>query len=146
MEAQIKKVEFHKERNTKYGLLYVHKVYYDDKYAFYSSKRKDQRNFVEGEKAEFTEEKMHGDYGPYYIIKPISNRTNSNFGKALKREQSKYSGFSDSYIKDMLVAGVIRPENTESDAEHNDIVMITWKKRALEIFEHMVELDKSIQS
>jgi hypothetical protein len=146
MKATIKKVQFNKEYESKFGTLYSHKIWYDKKMAFYSSKSKDQNKFVPGQEAEFTEEVRQTSQGEMIIIKPLTQTRNSNFGRALKREQSKYSGFSDSYVKDLLSAGVIRPELTADDEEYNDVIMATWKKRAFEIFEHMVELDKSIES
>ena len=69
----------------------------------------------------------------------------SNFGKALTKEQSRYSGFSESYVKDLLACGLIKPEFTTEDEEHNDVVIMTWKKRGFEIFEHLVELDKQLE-
>ena len=151
MEAIIKDVKFTKEGTNKFGTFYSFKVNYDDKTAFYNSKKKDQTNFVAGQKAEFTEEeitytKQDGTTGKYLIIKPVTQGRQSNFGKALKKEQSKYSGFADSYVKDLMTSGVIRPELTEEDVTWNDVVMMTWKRRAYEVFEHMVELDKSLES
>ena len=151
MEAIIKDVKFTKEGTNKFGPFYSFKVSYDDKTAFYNSKKKDQNNFVTGQKAEFTEEertyaKQDGTTGKYLIIKPVTQGRQSNFGKALKKEQSKYSGFADSYVKDLMASGIIRPEVTEDDITHNDIIMMTWKRRAYEVFEHMVELDKSLES
>ena len=140
MKAVITKVDFQKEIDTKFGLAYIYKLEYNGKEATYFSKSKDQAKFVKGKEAEFTEEKK----GDYLNVKPVTVGKFSEYSRAIKREQSKYSGFGDSYIKDMLVGGVLLPEKTEEDLEHNDIVMITWKKRASEIFDHMVELDKSI--
>jgi len=146
MKAIIKSAEFTKEIEGQYGLLYGFKITYDNKTAFYKSKSKEQKKFIKGQEAEFTEEKIIKGGKEYLIIKPVYNKGQSNYGKALSREQSKYSGFADSYVKDLIVAGVIKPEKDASDEEHNDIVMATWKKRAFEIFEHMVELDKTLQS
>jgi len=146
MKAIIKSVEFNKEFESQHGPLYGFTITYDDKKAFYKSKSRDQKKFIKGQEAEFTEETIIKDGKKYLIIKPVYNRGQSNFGKALKREQSKYSGFADSYVKDLLVAGIIKPEHNNETENHNDIVMVTWKKRAFEIFEHMVELDKTLQS
>jgi len=147
MKAIIKSVEFNKEFESQHGTLYGFTITYDDKKAFYKSKSKDQKKFIKGQEAEFTEETITKDGKKYLIIKPVYNRGQSNYGKALSREQSKYSGFADSYVKDLLVGGIILPEIDGTGAEeHNDIVMITWKKRAFEIFEHMVQLDKTLQS
>jgi len=146
MKALITNVVFNKEFESQHGTLYGFTITYDDKKAFYKSKSRDQKKFIKGQEAEFTEEKIIKGGKEYLIIKPVYNKGQSNYGKALSREQSKYSGFADSYVKDLIVAGVIKPEKDASDEEHNDIVMATWKKRAFEIFEHMVELDKTLQS
>ena len=145
MEALIKSTQFVKEYESKYGTLYLHKITYDDKTAYYSSKSKDQNKFVKGQKAEFTEIEKEGQNGKYLNIKPVTSNNYSGYKKALKKEQSKYSGFADSYVKDLLTAGVIKPEIDNSAENHNDIVMQSWKRRAYEIFEHMVSLDKTLE-
>ena len=147
MKAIIKSVRFVKEFEAKFGgTLYSHEVKYDDKTAYYSSKKKDQTKFVKGQEAEFTEETRNAGKGDFLVIKPIYIQGQSNYARDVKREQSKYSGFADSYVKDLLVAGILKPEVEPADEEFNDIIMVTWKKRAHEIFEHMVELDKSGKS
>ena len=151
MKAVIKSAEFKKEFESKFGTMYQFLVTYDDKKAVYSSKNKEQKNFVVGQEAEFTEEtktfiNKRGENSTYLVIKPIQGfKKQSNFGKALQKEQSRYSGFSESYVKDLLACGLIKPELTEAEEEHNDIVIMTWKKRSFEIFEHMVELDNVLQ-
>ena len=107
MKAIIKKVTFRKEYESKFGTLYGFQVEYDDKKAYYSAKKKEQDKFVEGVEAEFTEETRTGKNGEYLVVKPIFTKGASNFGRALKREQSKYSGFAMSYAKDLVVAGKI---------------------------------------
>ena len=84
-----------------------------EKRAVYSSKYKDQKNFVKGQEAEFTEEQktfvnQEGKSIVYNVIKPPQKQKNSNFGKALTREQSRYSGFSESYVKDLLACGLLK--------------------------------------
>ena len=118
--------------------------------AFYTAKSKEQTFFVPGKEAEFTEEKRtyqrkDGTKGEFLVVKPDRPQRQSNFGKALKKEQSRYSGFAESYVKDLLVAGVLRPEITEADIDHNEVVIMTWKKMSFEVFEHMVELDKTLE-
>ena len=105
------------------------------------------RQVVQGNEAEFIEEEKTStkDGSKYFIVKLPPKNKQSNFGKALTKEQSKYSGFADSYIKDLLVAKVLKIEETEKDEEYNDTVMITLKKRGLEIFEHMVAMDKTLE-
>lgn len=133
MKAIITNVTFAKEFESKFGPLFSFKVEYDGKSAYYSSKKKEQDKFVKGKECEFTEEKRTGKNGEYFIVKPVGkNPYNSNFGKALQREQSKYSGFAVSYVKDLIISG------------HIDIKQ--WKSASKDIFNFMVDLDKSIQS
>ena len=148
MKAIITSVEFIKEFQSKFGTGYQFKVKYDDKTASYSAKTQDQTTFVKGKEAEFTEEVKDYNGTKYLHIKPIKQAysSGSNYGRAIKKEQSKYSGFSDSYVKDMLTSGILKPEVDEASEVYNDVIMMTWKKRAYEIFNHMVELDKTIES
>jgi hypothetical protein len=151
MKAIIKEVIFSKEGENKFGKFYSFKVKYDEKLAFYNSKDKDQKKFIAGQEAEFTEEEKiykdnNGNPCTYWVIKPLQQNKQSNFGKALKKEQSRYSGFADSYVKDLMASGIIKPEKTEQDEADNDIIMNTWKKRSFEIFEHMVNIDKTLES
>ena len=151
MKALITDIKFSKEGENKFGPFYSFKIFYDGKQAFYNSKSHDQKTFTAGQENEFTEEsrtytKEDGTTGKFLIIKPINQNKQSNFGKALKKEQSRYSGFAESYVKDLLVAGVIKPENSEDAEASNDLVMNTWKKRTFEIFEHLVALDKTLDS
>lgn len=131
MKAIIKSVEWVKEYDTKFGKLQLFKIGYDDKVAYYSSKSKDQTKFVKGKEAEFNEEEKSGSNGTYLTIKPITANRYSNFGKALKREQSKYSGFAMSYAKDLVVAGKIELNNMEAYTEA--------------MFNLMVKLDKTLE-
>ena len=132
MKATIKKVTFTKEYETKFGTLFGFKVEYGDKFGYYSAKKKDQTKFIEGMEAEFTEETRTGQKGEYTIIKPIYNQGQSNYGRALKREQSKYSGFAMSYAKDLVVSEKISFEKMYLEAE----MMFDW----------MVQKDKEMQS
>jgi hypothetical protein len=138
MKELINEVVFVKERETPFGTLYDFKVKYDDKVAFYSSKSKDQKKFIAGQEAEFTEEEIEykdkktGEPKTFLKIKPLNPNKQSNFGKALKREQSKYSGFAVSYAKDLVVAGRLQRE---------ELADYAWV-----LFELMVEMDKSIES
>jgi len=153
MKAIIEEVKFVKDFETQFGTLYKFIVSYDGKRGVYNSKSKEQNKFVPGQEVEITEETRSytdgaGNNVEYYVIKPVytggKGAKQSNYGKALSREASRYSGFSDSYVKDLLMDGIIKPEVDEAAESHNDIVMMTWKKRAQEIFEHMVILDKTI--
>jgi len=147
MKAKITGAKFINEWESKYGIVYSHLIEYDGKKAYYNSKSKDQTKFIVGEESEFTEEEKEGKKGKYLQIKPTTEfKNNSNYSRAVKKEASKYSGFAASYIKDLLCNGILKPEKTDEDIEHNEIVMITWKKYARSIFEHMALLDKTLES
>lgn len=107
MKAIIKEVKWLKEFESKFGMLQSFKVSYDDKTAFYNSKKKDQTNFVKGQEAEFTEEERTGNNNSkYLIIKPLrKDFKQSNYGRALVKEQSRYTTMGASYVKDMIIAG-----------------------------------------
>jgi hypothetical protein len=137
MKAIITKIEFSKEYESKFGTMYNFAISYDDKKAFYTSKQKDQKAFEVGKEAEFTEEtktyqdKQTGEAKSFLTIKTISKfNQQSNYGKALQREQSKYSGFAVSYVKDLIVSGRIDIKE--------------WHEKSKEVFTWMVEMDKSI--
>ena len=156
MKAEIKEIVWLREYPSKYKegeMMLVFKVTYLDENldmvtAQYTSKHKDQKKFIEGKEAEFTQEEMTGKEGnKYYVIKPIySVAGNPNYNREKKREQTRYSGFSGSYIKDMLIAGILKPELTPKDIEDNDKLMNTWRKRSYEYYGHLVKLDKSLES
>lgn len=131
MKALITEVKYLKEFETKFGPLHSFKVTYDGRTAYYNSKSKDQTKFVSGQEAEFTEETKTGNNGTYIVIKPPMQNRQSNFGKALTREKSKYSGFAVSYAKDLVVAGRL---NREELADY------AWI-----LFDLMVEMDKTLE-
>jgi hypothetical protein len=138
MKAIITEVKFSKEFDSQYGKMYSFHVKYDDEVAVYTSKYKDQKKFNPGQEAEFTEEtktftdKKSGEIKEYKVIKPITQNRQSNFGKALSREKSRYSGFAVSYAKDLVVAGRLPREE-----------MIEY---ATVLFNAMVEMDKTLES
>jgi hypothetical protein len=137
MKAIIQEVTYKKEFESKFGTMYVFHVKYDDITAVYNSKYKDQKKFIPGQEAEFTEETKtytdkQGNQKEYFVIKPLLQNKQSNFGKALGREKSKYSGFAVSYAKDLLVAGRINKDELAPQA---------WV-----LFELMVEMDKTLES
>jgi hypothetical protein len=131
MKAIIKSAEMVKEYETKFGTLYQHRIKYDDKTAYYSSKKKDQTEFVAGQEKEFTEEERKGDKGNWFVVKPITKNDLSGYAKNLKKEQSRYSGFSTSYAKDLVIAGKI---------EFSQLFEVSER-----LFTHMVTLDKSLE-
>jgi hypothetical protein len=137
MKATIQEVTFSKEIDSKFGKLYSFKVKYDDQVAIYRSKSKDQKKFVAGQETEFTEEtqsytdKNTGELRSYLVVKPILQQRQSNYGKALGKEQSRYSGFAVSYAKDLVIAGQIGKEELP--------------EYATVLFDLMVALDKSLE-
>lgn len=137
MRAIIEEVTFSKEIDSKYGKLYSFKVKYNGQVAIYRSKNRDQKNFIPGKESEFTEEQQtykdkNGVEQHYTVIKLLNQNKQSNFGKALKKEQSRYSGFAVSYAKDLLVAGRINREELQD---------MSWI-----LFELMVTMDKTLES
>ena len=113
MKAVIEEVTFSKEIDSKFGKLYSFKVKYDGEVAIYRSKNRDQKNFVPGKEAEFTEETRsykdkNGVEQHYKVVKPINQNRQSNFGKALQKEQARYSAMCVSYAKDLVIAGRIQ--------------------------------------
>ena len=133
MKALIKSVEFSKSWENKFGeTMYSFKIMYDDKTACYNSKSKDQKKFIPGQEAEFTEEKRTSIHGDYLVIKPIYNQGQSNFSKKLKVEQARYSGFAMSYAKDLVKDKIIPIEQMYAEAEC--------------MFEWMVTKDKEMSS
>jgi len=134
MKAKITASKFINEFESKFGILYSHLVEYDNKKAYYNSKSKDQTRFVPGKEAEFEEIEKEGKKGKFLVIKPIQSggggySGNSNYAKDVKREQSKYSGFATSYVKDLIIA--------------DKIEMKDWEAASKKIFNFMVELDKN---
>jgi hypothetical protein len=137
MKAVITEVVFKKEIDGQYGKLYSFNVKYDNEIAVYRSKSKDQKKFIAGHEAEFTEETQtytdkQGNLQSYKVIKPVMQNKQSNFGKALNKEKSRYSGFAVSYAKDLLVAGRINRDELADQA---------WI-----LFDLMVEMDKTLES
>jgi hypothetical protein len=135
MKAKITKVNFKKEYETKFGILYGFEIGYIDngneKTGLYSSKRKDQNKFIVGNESEFDVEFVKKDKGGYHKIKPVQvNMGYSNAGRSMQREQSKYSGFAMAYAKDLVVSGHINTEQMFPTAKK----MIDW----------MVEQDKML--
>lgn len=130
MKTVIKKVEFIKETEGQFGAQFNFKITYGDKSAFYTSNSRDQKKFVEGVETEFNEESRLSKAGKKYnIVKPIYEQGgNSKWSKAIKVEQSKYSGFAMAYAKDLVVADKIEIEQMYVEAQR----MIKW----------MVEKDK----
>lgn len=135
MRVLVKRVTFKKEYESKYGLLYGFEVLYElegnEKKGFYSSKKREQTNFIEGEECELVEEVIKGDKGEWIKIRPSKGFLNSNYGRVLKREQTRYSGFAVSYAKDLVVADKLKLEELDMFAT--------------KLFDLMVSLDKSME-
>lgn len=137
MKALITEVKYVGQFNSKFGILHNFAITYEDKRAKYTSKSKEQKFFKVGEMAEFTEETktatdQNGMPYTYMVIKPVTSAGASNFGRALKKEQSRYSGFAMAYAKDLVVAGIIKYEDMFEEAEA--------------MFNIMVALDKKLES
>lgn len=135
MKAKIEGVSFEKEYENKHdgSKLYGFKITYSNgKKGFYSSKKRDQNKFVVNEECEFEEISMKSNEKTWVKLKPIyaGKPGASNFHRAVKKEQSKYSGFAMSYAKDLVVAGKIDFDDMFKEAE----MMIDW----------MVQKDKEI--
>jgi hypothetical protein len=135
MKATIQEVTFSKEYEGKFGKVFVFRVKYDDKVGVYNSKYKDQKKFVAGKEAEFTEEpktfkNQQGEEIPYTVIKPVAANGQSNFGKALNKEQARYSTMATSYVKDLIVSGRI------------DISL--WEEKSKEVCAWMISMDKEM--
>jgi hypothetical protein len=133
MKAIIENTKYISVFNTRFGEFHSHKIWYNNKEAFYNSKSKEQTKFVKGKEAEFTEELKEGKNGKYLQIKPLQKfNGGSNYGRQLQKEQSRYSGFAMSYAKDLVIAGKIDFDQMLPSCE--------------KIFNYMVQLDKKIQS
>lgn len=126
MKAIIKSIVLQKPVETKYGLKYSFNVKYDvngeERIGSFLSDKENQEVFKEGVESEFNEIPREYQGKTYYNIRPIKKNSNSNFGKQLKREQTKYSGFAMSYAKDLVVAGKI----PHSDMFHEADKMMQW--------------------
>jgi hypothetical protein len=137
MKALITEVKFRKEFDSKFGKLYSFNVKYDDVVAVYNSKYKDQKKFIPGEEAEFTEETKtytdkEGIEKEYIVIKPPIQQRQSNFGKALGKEKARYSAMAVSYSKDLVIGGRI---------QIGELPDYAWI-----MFELMNEMDKSLET
>ena len=110
MKILINKVTYKDERDGKFGKTYSFEIKYDNKTAYYTSKSKDQKKFIEGQECEFTEETRTSKKGnDYLVVKPIYQQAfKSSYGKALQREQSKYVSMGTSYCKDLIVTDKLK--------------------------------------
>jgi len=114
MRELIQEVKYKRKRETQFGILYDFEISYDNKIGYYSSKSKDQKKFIPGQEAEFTEQEIEymdkktGEPKTFLKIKPVNPNKQSNFGKALKREQARYSAMCVAYAKDLVIAGRIQ--------------------------------------
>jgi hypothetical protein len=138
MKAIITEVKFLKEYADNFGTKYSFQVKYDDQAAVYSSKSKDQKKFIPGQEAEFTEEtrsytdKKTGELKTYTVIKPLYQNRQSNFGKSLNKEKARYSAMAVSYSKDLVCNGRLPLD---------ELPTYSWV-----LFELMNEMDKSLET
>ena len=152
MKAEIKEAVFEKEFDYQGRKLFNHKIVFIDPesneiIAQYTSTKKEQDKFVAGKETEFNLTDSVRNGKKYYKIKPAyQGGGNQNYNREKKREQTRYSGFSASYVKDLIGLGILKPEITEAEIEHNNAVLLTWRKRSKEMFDHMVLIDKQFES
>lgn len=139
MKSLIKKVADKGEQDGKYGKQYSFIITYiapdgSIRTAYYTSKKPTQDTFIEGKECEFNEEERTSKAGAtYHIVKPMYNGNyKSGYGKNLQKEQARYSGFAVSYVKDMIVAGKVEPDQ--------------WHTKSKEVFNWMVEMDNTLKS
>ena len=131
MKAKIIRADFKNEWESKYGTMFNHTIEYDDKSAIYCSKKKEQTHFVPGKECEFIEETKITKNGEMHTVKIPPKGKFSNYHKDMKREQSKYSGFAVSYVKDLIIADKIEIKD--------------WEAASRKIFKLMVDLDKTTE-
>jgi hypothetical protein len=134
MKAQIKKITYKGEKSGQFGVSHNFVIEFDDKFAYYTGKIKEQTFFIEGKECEFElEEKVSKEGKKYFTVKPPKKEwNNSNYAKAVKKEQSRYSGFAVSYVKDLIIADKLKIDQ--------------WETASKRIFDFMVTLDKSIET
>jgi hypothetical protein len=137
MKAKINDIKFHKEYESQHGTMFVHAIFYDEKKGFYTSKKKEQTYFVIGQEAEFTEEKKSftgkdGGQGSFLVVKPVTQNRQSNFGKALNKEKSRYSGFAVSYAKDLVCHDRLKID---------ELPIYAWV-----LFDLMVDMDRTLET
>jgi len=130
MKQEIRAVKWEKEYPNKFEpdkpnqlfkVIYVNDEL-EEVEAFYTGRKKEQKFFKEGEVAEFTTEVMKSGNREWLKIKPVYNKFQSNYGRAVKKEQSRYSGFAMAYAKDLVVAGAIDKTDMYKEAK----AMIDW--------------------
>lgn len=133
MKAVITKVTFNEDRDSRYGgKEYSFTIEYDNKKAYHTSKDFEQSLFVEGVESEFREEQRESKAGnKYLVVKAPGKSDNSNYGRQLKREQSRYTTMGTSYCKDLIISG------------HLDIN--EWQNASKKIVLFMYNLDKELE-
>jgi len=166
MKALVKEITYKSTRDGKHGKLHSFNMrvitpegdevggFYTTNDSAFNTAEKTSKKFKEGQEYDIVIHENTSDKGKKWNkITPEPQAKGAKYNQSLRREQSKYSGFSASYIKDMMVAGLLMVEQADGDgnltkeqiAAHNDEVMHTWRKRSHEIFEHMVKIDKTIE-
>jgi hypothetical protein len=130
MRAVIQEVKFVKEYEGQTAPSFLFEIKYNDKWGIYSCKDKDQKYFIVGHEASFMEEERIRDDKSAYTVIRLIDASKSNFGKQIKKEQTRYSGFAYSYCKDLIVAGKIALE--------------LWDEYAKKVCDGMVKLDQNI--
>lgn len=123
---KVTEAKFSREFQMHGSTMYSHgiKIEGSDEWHEYVSKKKDQTKFVVGKEVDANITSVQRGSNTYKKIKPVYNGGggNSQFNKAVSREQSKYSGFAMSYAKDLVVSGHIEPKQMFATAE----TMFSW--------------------
>lgn len=139
MNVIVKAVTPRPAKDTQWGKSYPYAVEFENDgrtmSGIYYAKTDKQDVFQPDKEIEITAEtrtyEKDGQTKSYLVIKPLSARKwNSPGGKAIQKEQSRYSGFAVSYAKDLVVAGKIPLDEL--------------KIFATELFDLMVNLDKTL--
>jgi len=128
MKKIIDSISFDKEIETKYGKMFRFIAKYEGKSGAFLSKSKEQTKFKPGAENEFTETVFEKGGVKYINISPIK-QGGSQYSRAVKKEQSKYSGFAMAYAKDLVVSGNIKPEQMFATAKK----MFDWMKQQDEL-------------
>ena len=138
MKAMILGANWIKEVPNKWnnGVSHIHKITWVEgettNEGTYFCPKKDQTDLVPNKEAEFTVEKVEKGGNTYYNIKLPKKGRDSNYGRNLKKEQSRYTTMGASYVKDLIIAGKIDIKD--------------WKRATDDIVKFMFELDKEIES
>ena len=117
MKGIITDIKFKEEKNTNWGIMYVYTAIVNNTDVYFRVKDKNKLPFEEGKESEYTLKEVNFDGVIYHKINPV-RKGSTNFDKALKREQSRYTTMGASYVKDLIIAGKIKIEDWHSETEN----------------------------